>query len=163
MPAVGITSPFSVQILDASDERESIKDLYLDELTDTNYDDVVADRDAFLAALEDVLRGKIVKTKFGTEEVISNVPPTDKEAQVETQMLVSVRDAATQEPFSFRLPAVNYSAFNYGTGDAGDEVIISGAGATAATLAFVAAVNSSLRSKFNPANFVTVTGMRIVK
>jgi len=163
MPAIGVAYPAQVQLLDYSGERQGIPNLYVGALSDTTFEDIGTDFEAFITALNAIVIGTIAKTGYGMSEVVSNTKPTDKNAQIESEMLVSLIDSATSAPFSFRIPTIDYTAFNYGTGDAGDEVIISGAGATAATLAFVAAVNAVMRSPFDPSNFATVVGMRVVK
>lgn len=163
MPAIGVAYPAQVQLLDYSGERQGIPNLYVGALSDTTFEDQGTLFDTFLTALDAIVIGTIAKSGYGLAEVISNTKPASKAAQIESEMLVSLIDAATSAPFSFRIPTIDYTAFNYGTGDAGDEVIISGAGATAATTDFVTAVNAVMRSPFNPANFATVVGMRVVK
>lgn len=137
--------------------------MYVGSLSDTTFEGIGTDFSDLVTALDAIVLGTIAKAGYGLSEVISNANPASKAAQIESEMLVSLIDSATSQPFSFRIPTVDYTAFNYGTGAAGDEVIISGAGATTVTTDFVAAVNAVLRSPFNPANFATVVGMRVVK
>lgn len=163
MPALGTKSPIGIQLLDASGEVKSISNLYGLPLTDATYEDATDDLAVLVTAIEGITLGNVSRTSVGTQEQITNTRPSDKTAQIETELLVSMRDNVTQQPWSFRIPTADYAAHNYASPPSGDEVIIAGAGATAATLAAVAAFNAHLRSPFDGANASIVLGMRIVK
>jgi hypothetical protein len=89
-----------------------------------------------------VTLGTLNKVTYAHEQVISNDNAPTKDAQVETQMLVRLQSAVTQRPFSFRFGTADYTAFNYATYPAGDQVIIAGAGASAATTALINAIQA---------------------
>lgn len=163
MPELGFSNPIRFQVLDYSNKRQTIQNTFGMTVTDSNYDDVVDAVADLQTALDGIILGVISKAGWGVDEVITNNKPSNKQAQLETRITVSMRDNVTQAPFSFIIPTADYDAFNYGTGDAGDEIIISGAGASAATLAFVTAANTVLKSPFDPANAAIVTGMRIIR
>jgi len=163
MPALGFKSPVAIQFLDASGEVKTIPNLFGIPVNETTYEDAVTDLGVLVTALEGITLGVITRTQIGTAEQITNTRPSDKTAQIETEMLVSMRDNVTQQPWSFRIPTADYAAHNYASPPSGDEVIIAGAGATAATLAAVAAFNAHLRSPYDGANPSIVLGMRIVK
>lgn len=163
MPALGTRQPIGVQYLDYSGERKTIQNLFSGELTVVSLPGFLTNLAALEAALDAVTLGNRSKTSWGAETVVTNTRPTDKDAQIETEMLVYLQDATTEQPFSFRIPTVDYTAFNYADPPAGDMVIISGAGATAATIALVDAIVDIARSPFSDANLVEVLGMRVVR
>lgn len=163
MPALGVKSPIGIQLLDASGEVKGIPNLFGLPVNAATYDDAETDLGVLVTAIEGITLGNVSRTSIGTTEQITNTRPSDKTAQIETELLVSMRDNVTQAPWSFRIPTADYAAHNYASPPSGDEVIISGAGATAATLAAVAAFNAHLRSPFDGANASIVMGMRIVK
>lgn len=162
MPAIGTSQPVSIQYLDYSGERKSVK-INVGELTAVSLPGFLTNLAAWETALDNVTLGTRAKSSWGAETVVSNTKPVDKDAQIETEMLVSYMDDTTEAPYTFRITTVDYTAFNYGTGSAGDEVIISGAGASAATTAFITAFEDIARSPDNDANTVTITGMRVVR
>ena len=77
-------------------------------------------------------------------------------------MLVRVKGAVSEAPWSFRIPTVDYTAFNYADPPAGDSVILSGAGASAATTALVAAIEAVVKMPTDPTEAVVVVGMNVV-
>lgn len=162
MPAIGTSQPVSIQYLDYSGERKSVS-LKVGELTAVSLPGFLTNLAALETALDAVTLGTRAKSSWGAETVVSNTRPSDKDAQIETEMLVYLQDATTEQPFSFRIPTVDYTAFNYADPPAGDSVIISGDGASAATLALVDAIQDIARSPFNDANLVEVIGMRVVR
>lgn len=162
MPAVGTRQPVSIQMLDYSGERKSIP-IFVGELTAVSLPGFLTNLAAWEAAVDDVTLGTRAKSSWGAETVVSNTKPTDKDAQIETEMLVNYIDDTTQAPFSFRITTVDYTVFNYGTGAAGDEVIISGDGASDETVAFIAALEAIGRSPSDDSHTITVTGMRVVR
>lgn len=163
MPAIGTRQPIGIQYLDYSGERKTIPNLFSGELTAVSLPGFLTNLAALEAALDAVTLGTRSKSSWGAETVVSNTRPSDKDAQIETEMLVYAQDATTEQPFSFRIPTVDYTAFNYADPPAGDMAIISGAGATAATLALVVAIQDIARSPFNDSNLVEVLGMRVVR
>lgn len=163
MPALGARSPIGIQMLDYSGEVKGIPSLYGIPVNATTYDDAETDLGVLVSAIEGITLGNVSRTSISTTEQVTNTFPTDKNAQIETELLVSMRDNVTQQPWSFRIPTADYEAHNYAGYPNGDAVIIAGAGATAATLAAVAAFNAHLRSPFDNANASVVVGMRIVK
>jgi len=160
MPALGEYRPLSIQYLDYSGERKSVtvNSKSWDEDTVVQYWTDIA---AFWTALDAVTLGTRAKDQYAVEMVRSNTRPNDKTAQIETELLVTYIDATTEEPFSFRIPTADYEVFNYASPPAGDEVIIAGAGASAATTALITAMGAVVRSPAG--NSITVTGMRVVR
>lgn len=163
MPALGTHQPIGMQFLDYSGERKSIQNLFSGELTAISLPGFLSDLSDLEDALEAVTLGTLSKISWGAATVVSNTRPTDKDAQIETELLVYLRDATTEQPFSFRIPTVDYTVFNYADPPAGDMVIISGAGASTVTTDLVAAIEGIARSPFNDANLVEVLGMRVVR
>jgi len=161
MPALGGRQPIGFQYLDYSGERESIT-VYANEITAISLPGLLTEITALQTALNAVTLGNLAKTSFGNEEYLTNTRPTDKNAQIETQLLVRCMDSVTEQPFSFRIPTADYTAFNYASPPAGDQVILSGAGATAATTALVTALEA-FSSPFNEGNTMTVLGIEIVR
>lgn len=162
MPALGGSQFLSRQYLDYSGERKSVT-IPVQEITALTIAAFLGDASDFEVALDAVVLGTAAKSEWGARDVLSNTRPSDKDAQVETEMLVELRDATTEQPFSFRIPTVDYTKFNYADPPAGDTVIISGAGASAETVALVTAIETVARSPFNDANLVEVIGMRVVR
>jgi len=71
--------------------------------------------------------------------------------------------ATSQAPWSFRIPTVDYTAFNFADPPAGDQVILSGAGATAATTAFITALEAVAKMPNDETEAVVVVGMEVVR
>lgn len=159
MPALGGRQPIGFQYIDYSGERDTVT-VYANEITAISLPGLLTDIAALETALNAVTLGNLAKTSFGNEEFLTNTKPTDKMAQVETQMLVRCMDSVTEQPFSFRLPTADYTKFNYATDS--DQVILAGAGASAETLALVTALQA-FSSPFNEANSLTVVGMEVVR
>ena len=163
MPALGGRQPMQVQFLDYSGERKSIPNLFSGELTAVSLPGFLTQFGALQSALNAVTLGVISQSGWGESTVLSNTRPTDKDAQIETELLVYLQGATTEEPFSFRIPTVDYTAFNYADPPAGDSVIISGAGATTATTDLVAAIQAVCRTPWDEAELVEVLGMKVVR
>jgi len=161
MPALGGSQLVGFQYLDYSGEKKAVT-VYANEITAISLPGLLTDIAALQTALNAVTLGTLSKTSWGNQEVLSNTRPADKDAQIETEMLVRAMDSVTEQPFSFRIPTVDYTAFNYASPPAGDQVIISGAGASAATTALVTALEA-FSSPFNEANTMTVLGMEVVR
>jgi len=162
MPAIGGRQPAGWQWLDYSGEYRSIQ-VFTGEITAISLPGVLSDLGDLNDALDAVTLGNISKLTWGEETIVTNTRPTDKTAQVETEMLVRLRGATTESPWSFRIPTVDYSKFNYASPPAGDQVIISGAGATAETLALVAAIEVLCKMPDDETEGVVVVGMEVVQ
>jgi len=163
MPAVGTREPIGIQLMDYAEKKQSIKDLYSGEITAVSLPGFLTNLAALETAIDAVILGVRSKTSWGAETVVTNTPPTDENARVETELLVYLRGATTEAPFSFRIPTVDYAAFNYASVPAADTVIISGAGASAATIALVDAIQDIARTPWDDTELVEVTGMRVVR
>jgi len=161
MPALGGRQPIGFQFLDYSGERKSIS-LFANEITAISLPGLLTEISALQTALAAVTLGTIARTSWGNEEVLSNTRPTEKDAQIETELLVMVRGATTEAPWSFRIPTVDYTAFNYADPPAGDSVIISGAGASAATTALVTAIEA-FSMPDDETEGIEVVGMKVVR
>lgn len=163
MPAIGGRQPVRVSFRDYSGETKAIQNMYSGELTAVSLPGFLTQFGALQTALNAVTLGVLAKTGWGEETIVSNDRAAVKDAQVETEMLVSLRGATTEAPFSFRIPTVDYTAFNYANPPAGDVVILSGDGATAATIALVDAIQDLLRTPWDEAEAVEVVSMRVVR
>lgn len=162
MPAVGNRNPLTVQYRDYGGEVKSIR-LYgpvLTALTLPDFLDVFGD---LQTALDAVTLGVRSAQTWGEESIVSNDRATSKNAQIESELLVRVQGATSEAPWSFRIPTVDYTAFNYADPPAGDQVIISGAGASAATTALVTAIEAVVTMPNDGTEAVVVVGMEVVK
>lgn len=162
MPALGGRQPASWQLLDYSGEKKSLAG-FTGEITAVSLPGLLTALGAFTTALNAVVLGVVSKTSWGEETIVSNTRPTDKDAQIETEMLVLMQGATSEAPYSFRIPTVDYTAFNYADPPAGDSVIISGAGASAATTALVAAIEALFKMPNDETEAVVVVGMKVVR
>jgi len=160
MPAIGSRNPITIQYLDHSGEVQSIR-MYANELTAVSLPGFLTQFGTLQAAFDAVTLGVRSAQTWGEETTVSNTVPSDKNAQVETEMLVRLRGATTEAPFSFRIPTVDYDAFNYIEGS--DKVILSGAGASAATTALVTAIEALCKTPWDEAEAAVVVGMNVVK
>jgi len=162
MAAIGSRQPISIQYLDYSGERKSIT-MYANEITAVSIAGFLSDFGDLQAALDAVTLGTRASQRWGEETVVSNTRPASKAAQVETEMLVLMRGATTEAPWSFRIPTVDYTAFNYADPPAGDNVIIAGAGASAATTDLVAALEALVKAPWDETEALEVVGMMVVR
>lgn len=162
MPALGGRQPFSVSYRDYSGETKAIR-VYTGEITAVSLPGLLTQLGAFTTALDAVTLGVRSRQQWGEETIVSNERATDKNAQVESELLVRCMGATSEAPFSFRIPTVDYEAFNYADPPAGDQVILSGAGASAATLALVAAIEDAFKMPDDEAEALTVVGMEVVR
>jgi len=163
MPALGGYQGLQIQYRDYSGEVKSIQNLYSNEITAVSIAGFLTQFGALQTALNAVTLGVLSKTAWGEQTIVSNDRAATKDAQIETEMLVSLRGVTTEAPFSFRIPTVDYTAFNYADPPAGDVVILSGAGATAATTALVTAIQALLSTPWDEAEGVEVVSMRVVQ
>jgi len=158
MPALGGSQPISVQYLDHSNERKSLE-VFAGEITAISLPGFLADLGDFTGALDAVTLGVRSKEQWGERTYVSNTPPASAAAQIETEVLVTYQGATTEEPFSFRIPTADYTAFNW----IGDSAILTGAGASAATTALINAMVALMRSPNDEAELIEVTGIFVVK
>lgn len=159
MPAIGNAYSNSYQIIDYSNEVKSFE-VGQREITALTLPDINSELATFETALEGVLLGEIRARSLVRKEVVTNTPPTSKYAQIESQWRISYQGATTEKPYSVRIPGADANAVNFAPDS--DDVIISGAGATAATTAFIAAFQNAFRAPDDPTEGIVVTGMRFV-
>lgn len=162
MPAVGSRNPLSVQYLDAHGKVQSVR-LYAGEITAVNIAGFLSDYGTLKNALDAVTLGNRSQESWGEETTVTNAPPANDNASVATEIIVRYRGATTEKPYSFRIPTADYDAFNYASPPNGDSIIMSGAGATAATTALVAALEALCKTPDDNGEAIVVTGMNIVE
>lgn len=162
MPAIGGRQPVTIQYLDYSGEKQTIR-LYAGEITAVSLAGFLAAFGDLQAALDAVTLGTRSAQSWGEETIVSNTRPASKNAQVESELLVRVQGATSEAPWSFRIPTVDYTAFNYADPPAGDQVILSGAGASAATTALVSAIEALVKMPDDETEAVVVVGMEVVR
>lgn len=159
MAALGDYNSATRQYLDYSGERRSIS-LPGQVQTAILLPDYLSDLADVEAALDAVTLGTPSKSTFGNYSILSNTRPASKAAQVETEMLVRMVGATSEAPFSFRIPTADYTVFNYGSGD---DVILSGAGASAQTTALIAALEAFVRNPIDNDELMVVVGITVVE
>lgn len=162
MAGIGGRQPATWSYRDYSGETKSIR-LHTGEITVLLLPDLLTNLGLLTTALNAVTLGQLAKTGWGEETIVSNARAATKDAQIETEMLVRVRGATTERPWSFRIPTVDYTAFNYADPPAGDQVIISGAGATVATTNLVTAIEEFIVMPDDETELVEVVGMEVVR
>lgn len=162
MPALGGQQPATFQYRDYSGEVKTIR-VYTGEITAVSLPGLLSDLGDLATALDAVTLGVRASQSWGELTTVSNQRAATKDAQVETEMLVRVQGATTERPWSFRIPTVNYTAFNYADPPAGDSVILSGAGASAATTALIAAIEAVCKMPDDETEAVVVVGMNVVQ
>jgi len=162
MPALGDVNPIGIAYRDYSGETKNIR-LYSGEITAVTLPGFLTKFGALQTALDAVTLGVRAKQTWGEESIVSNARPTEKDAQVETELLVRCQGATSEAPFSFRIPTVDYTAFTYADPPAGDQVIISGAGASAETVALIAAIEDLVKMPNDNTEGVVVVGMNVVR
>lgn len=162
MPALGGSQPFTFSYRDYSGETKSIR-LYANEITAASLPGFLTELGAIATALDAVTLGVRAKQTWGEETVVSNLRPSDKDAQIESELLVKCHGATSQLPWSFRIPTIDYTAFNYASPPAGDTVILSGAGATAATTALVAALEATCKMPNDETEAIVIDAMIVVR
>jgi hypothetical protein len=162
MPAIGGRQPMTLTYLDYSGETKTIL-LFSGELTAASLAGFLTQFGALQTAMDAVTLGTRSSQQWGEKTVVSNTRPTDKNAQIESELLVRVQGAVTEAPWSFRIPTVDYTAFNYADPPAGDQVIISGAGASAATTALITALEAVAKMPDDETEAVNIVGMEVVR
>lgn len=158
MPAVGGRQPFSISYRDYDGELKSIPGLFTGEITAASIAGLLAELGTFTAALDAVTLGVRAREAWGEETIVSNERATDKDAQVQTELLVRCIGATSEAPHSFRIPTIDPEAFNYVEGN----VVLSGAGATQATLDLVSAIETTFKMPNDETEALQVVQMRIV-
>jgi len=162
MPALGARQALGFTYRDYSGETKAIR-LYANEITAVSLPGLLTELAALAAALDAVTLGVRAKQSWGEETIVSNERAATKDAQIESELLVRVQGATSEQPWSFRIPTVDYIAFNYADPPAGDSVIISGAGASAATTALIAALEATCKMPDDETEGIVVVGMEVVK
>lgn len=162
MPALGGRQPFTVVYRDYSGETKSIR-LYTGEITAVSLPGLLTQLGALTTALDAVTLGVRAKEQWGEETIVSNAKATDKTAQVESELLVRCMGATTERPFSFRIPTVDYAAFNYAEPPAGDQVLIEAPGATTATTNLITALEDAFKMPDDETEGIIVVGMEVVR
>ena len=162
MAGIGTFQPYSVSYRDYSGESKSVR-LYVGEITSLTLDTITAGLTELTDALDAVTLGVRAKQVWGVETVVSNARAAVKDAQIETELLVRMRGATSERPYSIRIPTVDYTKFNFADPPAGDQVIITGAGASAETIDLIDAIEANCKMPDNDAEGVTVVGMEVVR
>lgn len=158
MPAIGGRQPFSISMRDYDGETKSIPGLFTGEITAVSLPGLLADIGDFTTALDAVTLGVRARESWGEETIVSNENATDKDAQVQTEMLVRCIGATSEAPHSFRIPTIDPEAFNYVEGN----VVLSGAGATTATTDLISAIEALFKMPNDETEALQVVQMRIV-
>lgn len=158
MPALGDRSPLSISYMDHSAELRAVG-LYSGVLTAGTLPGFLTAFGALQAAIDAVVLGVRARQAFGTQTIVSNTPPANANAQIETEVLVRARGATTQAPYSFRIPTVDYAKFNW----IGDSAVLSGAGATAETLALVTALQAVAKMPNDPTEAIVIIAIEVVE
>lgn len=140
MAPVGNRNPLYVQYLDHSDERRSFSG-FSGAVTLATIAAFLAQFGDLQTALDNVTLGNRSEQAWGEKSVLTNAVPANANAQIETEVLVAGYGATTQIPWSSRIPTADYAAFNW----VGDTAVLSGAGATAATIALVDAIEALMK------------------
>lgn len=162
MAGLGGRQPFTVVYRDFSGETKSLR-LYTNEITAVSLPGLLTELGTFTTALDAVTLGVRAKQQWGEETIVSNQKAAVKDAQVETEMLVRCIGATTERPFSFRIPTVDYTAFNYAEPPAGDQVIIAAPGATQATIDLITAIQTTFKMPDDETEALVVVGMEVVR
>jgi len=161
MPALGGRQPFSVSYRDYSGETKSVQ-VFTGEITAVSIAGLLSDIGDLTAALDAVTLGVRASEHWGEQTIVSNARAATADAQIETELLVRCLGETTEAPWSFRIPTVDYTAFNFADPPAGDQVIISGAGASAATTALISALEALCKMPDDETEAIVVVGMEVV-
>ena len=162
MPAIGGRQPFMLVYRDYSGETKSIR-LYTGEITAGSLPGLLTELGTFKTAMDAVVLGERAKEHWGEETIVSNDRASVANAQVETELLVRCVGETLEGPWSFRIPTVDYTVFNYADPPAGDQVILSGAGASAETTALIAALEATFKMPNDETEGIVVVGMEVVQ
>lgn len=156
MAELGGRQPYSITYRDYDGEVKSVL-LFTGEITAVSLPGLLTELGALNTALDAVTLGVRASQHWGEETIVSNLRATDKDAQVTSQMLVRAHGATSEKPYSFRIPTIDPEAFNYVEGN----VVLSGAGATAATTALIDALEATARMPDDEAELIVIDQMRI--
>lgn len=162
MPQLGGRQPYSISYRDHSGKTKSIR-VYTNEITAVSLPGLLTELGTLKAALDDVTLGVRAREHWGEETIVSNAKASVADAQIETELLVRCVGATSEQPWSFRIPTADYTAFNFADPPAGDQVIISGAGASAKTTALKAALEATCKMPDDETEAIIVVGMEVVK
>ena len=162
MPAVGGRQPYTIVYRDHSGETKSMR-LYTGEITAVSLPGLLTELGTLATAFDAVTLGVRAKEHWGEETIVSNAKATAEDAQIETELLVRCVGATTEKPWSFRIPTVDYTKFAYADPPAGDQVIISGAGATTETTDLITALQATCKMPEDETEAIVVVGMEVVK
>lgn len=158
MAAIGNRNFASISMLDFSNELRAIT-LPTEVITAVSLPNFLTIFGNLQTAIDAVTLGRRARQSWGENSVISNTPPTAKDAQVETEILVRVRGATSEAPYSFRIPTADYNAFNW----VKDSAVLSGAGATQATTDLIAAIQAVARMPDDNTESVVVYAIEVVE
>jgi len=159
MPALGGRQPISYQFLPYSGKPVSADRFYSDEITALSIAGFITELGTLTSAIDAVTLGTLSKTQWGEETVVSNTPASSKNAQAESSLLIKMRGATTQAPYSVRIPTIDFTKFNYMTAPYGDNVVLSGAGASSETTALITAIEALCKMPNDETEAVVVIGM----
>jgi len=162
MPAIGGRQPITWKYRAYSGGVQTIR-LYVNEITAASIAGLLTQIGTLTTALQAVVLGVLAQTGWGEETVVDNSRAASKAAQVESEMLVRCIGATSEAPFSFRIPTIDYTKFNYADPPAGDTVILSGAGATTETTNLIAAIEALCKMPDDETEAVVVVGMEAVR
>jgi hypothetical protein len=162
MPAVGGRQPFVISYRDYGGETKTVR-VFTGEITAVSLPGLLTALGTLKTAMDAVTLGVRAREHWGEETIVSNARASTKDAQVETELLVRCVGATTQKPWSFRIPTVDYTKFEYADPPAGDQVIISGDGASDETDALIAAIEALCKMPDDDSEAVTVVGMEVVR
>lgn len=162
MPQLGGSQPANFSYRDYGGEQKSIG-FFTGEITAVSIAGLLTDLGDLATALDAVTLGVRASQSWGERTIVSNQRASTKDAQVESEVLVRCIGATTEAPWSFRIPTVDYTAFNYADPPAGDSVILSGAGASAATTALIAAIEAVMKMPDDETEAVVVVGIEVVR
>lgn len=161
MPALGGRQPAFFQYRDHSREVKTFR-VYTGEITAISLPGLLTELGDLATALDAVTLGTRSKQGWGEETVVSNDWPADEQAQVETEILVRMRGATSEAPWSFRIPTADYSAFFWGDPPS-DQAVLTGASATAATTALIAALEATVKNPTDETEAMEVVGIEVVR
>lgn len=162
MPAIGGRQPFSLSYRDYSGELKSIR-LYTGEITAASLPGLLTELATFKTAMDAVALGVRAVEHWGEQTIVSNDRAAVENAQIETELLVRCVGETLEGPWSFRIPTVDYTKFAFADPPAGDQVIISGAGASSETTALITALEATFKMPNDETEAIVVVGMEVVR
>lgn len=113
--------------------------------------------DAWVAAVDGISLGAMKQTNAQSITKLTNVPPSNVNAQREEKLRITYQDDVTIDRYTVTIPCLDKTAVNFKENS--DEIEI-GAGASAATTALITAFENFVASPVG--NGVTVLGMKYV-